>query len=131
MQKRQTDSDNQVVRGNPYRTPTKRNMKGIKKMMNVEVNVISIKNLVTAEAAREKATSWKNEELQKCLSTLMIGINSKANSGGLSGKFDVKVGRPFEFYNTLEQTLITLGYEVEKPHEPHLGGYAKAWKISW
>ena len=100
-------------------------------MMNVEINVIGIKNLITAEEAREKATSWKNQEMQECLSTLMIGINRRANSGGLSGKFDVKVGRPFEFYNTLEQILIGLGYEVEMPSEPHLGGYAKAWKISW
>lgn len=100
-------------------------------MINVEINVIDVKNLMTAEEAREKATGWRNEELQVCLSTLMTNINSRANQGGLSGKFDVKVGRPFEFYNTLEQALISLGYQVEKPDEPHLGGYAKAWKISW
>lgn len=106
-------------------------MKGIKKMMNVETSVIGIKNLMTAEEAHERATSWRNEELQTCLSTLMTNINNRVNKGGLCGNFDVKVGRPIEFYNTLEQILIGLGYKVEKPHEPHLGGYAKAWKISW
>ena len=100
-------------------------------MMNVEINVIGVKNLMTAEEAREKATSWRNEELQICLSTLMTNINNRVNQGGFSGEFAIKVGRPFEFYNTLEQVLIGLDYKVEKPLEPHLGGYAKTWKISW
>lgn len=99
--------------------------------MNIEINVIGIKNLMTAEEAREKATSWRNEELQNCLTTLMANISNKVNSGGLSGNFDVKIGRPIEFYNTLQQMLVGLGYKVEMPHEPHLGGYAKKWKISW
>lgn len=100
-------------------------------MMNIEVNVIGVKNLITAEEARIKATEWRNEELQICLSTLMTNINNRVNRGELSGKFDVKVGRPIEFYNTLKQVLVGIGYKVEMPTEPHLGGYAKEWKISW
>ena len=100
-------------------------------MANVEINVIGVKNLMTAEEAREKATGWRNEELQICLSTLMTNINNRVNRGELSGEFDIKIGRPLEFYNILEQVLTGLGYKVEKPNEPHLGGYAKAWKISW
>lgn len=100
-------------------------------MMNIEVNVIGVKNLMTAEEAREKAKSWKNEELQKCLTILMTNISNKANNGGLAEKFDVRTGRPIEFYNTLRQMLVGLGYKVEMPIEPHLGGYAKEWKISW
>ena len=99
--------------------------------MNVEINVIGVKNLITDDKAREKALGWRNEELQSCLTTLMANISNKANNGGLSGKFDVKIGRPIEFYNTLRQILVGLGYKVEMPSEPHLGGYAKEWKISW
>ena len=44
-------------------------------MMKVEINIMGIENLITAEEAHEKATSWRNEELQKCLTILMEQIN--------------------------------------------------------
>lgn len=100
-------------------------------MLNIEISVIDVNNLMTAENAHKMATGWRNEELTKCLTTLMDKINDVASRGGLSGEFAVNVDRPLEFYDTLEKALITLGYEVKKPIEPNRGGYYKYWKISW
>lgn len=101
--------------------------------MNIEVNVIGVKNLMTAEEAHEKATSWRNEELQKCLISLMEQINKTANCGGLSGNYKVSTGRPYEFYETLQKALESLGFVVSPPISPHAydkDGW-KWWKISW
>jgi hypothetical protein len=102
-------------------------------MMSIEINVIGIKNLMTAEEAREKATSWRNEELQNCLTSLMEQINKTANLGGLSDSYKVSTGRPYEFYETLQQALESLGFVVSPPVNPHAydkDGW-KWWKISW
>ena len=101
--------------------------------MNVEINVIGIKNLITAEEAREKATSWRNQELQECLSSLMEQINKTATNGGLSGDYKVRTGRPYDFYETLQKMFETLGFSVSPPINPHAydkDGW-KWWKISW
>ena len=102
-------------------------------MMKVEINIMDIKNLITAEEAREKATSWRNEELQKCLTTLMEQINKTASNGGLSDNYRVSTGRTREFYETLQKALESLGFVVRPPLEPHAydkNGW-KWWKISW
>jgi hypothetical protein len=102
-------------------------------MMNVEISIIGIENLITAEEAHEKATSWRNEELQKCLISLMDQINKTANRGGLSDSYKVSTGRPYEFYETLQKVLESLGFVVSPPINPHAydkDGW-KWWKISW
>ena len=102
-------------------------------MLEIEVNVIGIKNLITAEEAHEKATSWRNEELQKCLISLMEQISNTANRGGLSDSYKVSTGRPHEFYETLQKALESLGFVVSPPINPYAydkDGW-KWWKISW
>ena len=102
-------------------------------MMKVEINIMDIKNLITAEEAHEKATSWRNEELQKCLTTLMEQINKTASNGGLSDNYRVSTGRPRAFYETLQKALEILWFIVNSPINPH-AFYNDGWKwlkISW
>ena len=102
-------------------------------MMKGEINIMDIENLITAKEAHEKATSWRNEELQKCLTTLMEQINKTASNGGLSDNYRVSTGRPRAFYETLQKALESLGFVVSPPLEPHAydkNGW-KWWKISW
>ena len=102
-------------------------------MMKVEINIMGIENLITAEENKKKATSWRNEELQKCLTTLMEQINKTASNGGLSDSYKVPTGKPCAFYETLQKALESLGFIVNPPISPHAydkDGW-KWWKISW
>jgi hypothetical protein len=102
-------------------------------MINVEINIIGVKNLITAEEAHEKAMIWRNEELQSCLSNLMEQIDKTANKGKLFGEYKVLSGKPYEFYETLQKALESLGFIVNPPNNPHTYSEHewKWWKISW
>lgn len=90
------------------------------------------KNWHTAQECRDKAESWSNEEMMKCIDTIMDVIWSKASSGGTSAVIDVKTSRPSHFYVTLQSKMEALGFKVTSPSVPDDTRYfERPWTFRW
>jgi hypothetical protein len=90
------------------------------------------KNWHTAQECREKAESWSNEEMMKCIDTIMDVIWHKASIGGTSAVVDVKTSRPPQFYVTLQSKMETLGFKVSPPSVPNDRCYPnRPWTFKW
>ena len=99
----------------------------------IEVAEIEMpKNWHTAQECRAKAESWANEEIMKCIDTIMDVIWHKASVGGTSALVDIKTSRPSQFYVTLQSKMETLGFKVLPPSTPDDRCYSnRPWIFKW
>ena len=99
----------------------------------IEVTEIEMpKNWHTAAECRAKAESWSNEEMVKCIDSIMHVIWSKASSGGTSATVDVRTSRPSQFYVTLQSKMEALGFNVSPPSAPDNRCYSdRPWTFQW
>lgn len=99
----------------------------------IEVAEIEMpKNWHTAAECRAKAESWSNEEMMKCIDSIMDVIWHKASLGGTSAMIDVRTSRPSQFYVTLQKKMETLGFQVFPPSAPADKCHSdRPWTFKW
>lgn len=86
----------------------------------------------TAQECRERAESWENEELKRCLTYILEDLWEVAGKGGTEATKNICTDKPKHFYATLCKMLESLGYEVVLPCEPwNKRDKYRAWTFRW
>lgn len=84
---------------------------------------------ISAEKAREAATSIRNQSVTTLVDNIMEIIKRESNAGALSTTIRIKGGKYTSVYQTAQEILKKLGYTVDG--ESSGVCYDRDWTIKW